>query len=331
MACHAGRAHVQSSFVSCHSRQGQPVQQKGPDIGLLEPALQKQFDQAANAHLGNIIIKAKSNKKVHWTCDKCPDGHLHSWEASVSNRTAGGGCPQCRGRKVCKHNSLATKAPGVAAQWDYQANNVNPDDMASQSHQVVGWLCDACGHEWTAKVTARVSNCTGCPQCAKGARIKHTKHPNFAECGDPEVTALLAEWDHRRNDANNNFPDNTTLRSSKQIWWLCTKCPVGQQHSWSARPASRTGHMKAGCAICAGKLACKCNSLQTLCPGIAAEWAHGKDIGEPSDHTASSIHLAWWSSPQRGSWQQTIDSRTKGVQQKAARLQRTKQRQGSSS
>lgn len=317
--------------MCCHSSHGCSIQQAGPDISLLEPALQKQFDHAANAHLGNIVIKPKSGKNVWWTCDQCPDGHLHSWEASIKNRTAGGGCPQCRGRKVCRHNSLATKAPSVAAQWDHEANSGTPGGVISQSHQAVGWLCDACGHKWTAQVSARVSRNTGCPQCVKAARTKKMKYPTFAECRDPEVTALLAGWDQGRNAADNNFPDNTTLRSGKRIWWLCIECPAGQQHSWSAQPLQRSSHYKSGCPFCAGKLACKCNSLQTLYPDIAADWDHSKNDGQPSDYTASSHCLAWWSSPQRGSWQQKIDSRTSGVHQRTAALQRIQQRQRSSS
>ena len=102
-------------------------------------------------------------------------------------------------------------------------------------------------------------------------------------------------------------------RSCKQIYWLCKKCPAGQQHSWSAAPNSRTGRSKHGCPCCAGKAACQCNSLQALHTSIAAEWDHGKNKGQPSDHTAGSQHMAWWSSPQRGSWQQTINSRTNNI------------------
>ena len=304
------------------------MQQKGPDISHLDPALQMQWDLVKNAHLGNKIIRPYSNKEVWWTCDQCPDGHLHSWSA-VCNRTNGNGCPQCSGRKVCKHNSLATKAPKVAAQWDYEENDGAPDSVVAQSHRVVSWLCDACGHRWSATPHARVSKKrSGCPGCAKVARTKkRTKHPTFAECQDPEVRDLLVQWDHIRNAAKNNFPHNTRLRSAKQIDWLCTQCPAGQQHSWSTKPYQRTSHNKSGCPFCAGQSACRCNSLQALYPAIAAEWDYSKNTSQPSDYPASSNYLAWWSSPQRGSWQQTIHSRTNGVHQRTARPQRVQQRQ----
>ena len=329
MVCHAVRPCSQRPEVSCCSADSQPVQLDGPDISRLDVALQQQWDHAANAHLGCIVIKPHSNIKVWWMCDQCPDGHLHSWEARIDLRTRGSGCPQCIGRKVCKHNSLATKAPLAAAQWDYEANDGTPDSLMAQSNQLVGWLCDACGHKWSQTPNNRVcKHKGGCPQCARRRRcMKHIKHPTFAECQDPRGRAVLAEWDHDRNALQGNFPQNTTLQSSKQIFWLCTKCPAGQEHSWAATPNHRMGRSKSGCPFCTGKAACKCNSLQALYPAIATSWDHAKNQGQPSDYTASSTFLAWWSSPQRGSWQQSIDSRTKQVREGPARLIRIQQRQ----
>ena len=294
MACYAGRAQDQLLDMRCHSTQDQEasVQQKGPNISRLAPALQQQWDHAANSNLGLIDIKPYSNRKVWWICDQCPDGHLHSWEASVANRSNGSGCCQCAGRTVCKHNSLATKAPKVAAQWDYEANAGTPDNVVAHSSQAVGWVCEVCGKTWSATPNKRVTkkSNTGCPQCYKNRRSKNQiKHPTFAECQDPRGKAVLAEWDHERNAANKNFPHNTCLYSNKQIWWLCNKCPAGQQHSWSARPCDRSGKHKSGCPFCAGMAACRCNSLQALHPAIGTEWDHSKKQSQPSDHTDGSM------------------------------------------
>ena len=310
MVCHTGTVLNQQRRVRCLSKQDQHVaaQQGGPDISRLDPNLQQQWDHAANAHLGNIDIKPHSGRKVGWICDQCPDGHLHSWSARVHDRTAGTGCPQCSGRKVCKHNCLALKAPSVAAQWDFKANDGTPDGVVAQSHQPAWWHCDVCDSRWCATIGSRVcKNKRGCPQCAQNAQSnKKVRQPTIAE--DP---VLLAQWDHSRNADQGHFPDKIRLKSHKQIFWLCSKCPAGQQHSWSAQPFSRAGPIRVGCPCCAGKVACQCNSLQALYPSIAVEWNHGKNKGQPSDYTAGCHHMAWWSSPQRGSWQQTIHSRTK--------------------
>ena len=204
----AGKARDQQSGVYCHSSKNQEhIQQEGPDISLLEPALQEQWDHDANGHLGNTA----HNGKGSWTCDQCPDGHPHSWSASVKHRFNGTGCPQCCGRKVCKHNSLATKAPLVAAQWDHEANNGTPDTVVANSHQKVGWRCDVCGLKWNAKPNRRVAVNSGCLQCAIRLR-RWIKCPTFAD------HPLLAEWDHERNSERGNYSDNTTLQSGKQIF-----------------------------------------------------------------------------------------------------------------
>ena len=229
---------------------------------------------------------------------------------------------------MCKHNSLATKAPKVAAQWDHEVNDGTPDDVVAQSNHKVGWHCDECGCKWRAPPAARVSKLgRGCPQCKTAKTKPKMKHPTFAECQHP----LLAEWDHKRNAAQGHFPDKIRLRSHKSIFWLCTKCPAGQEHSWLAAPNSRTGRSTTGCPFCAGQAACRCNSLQALYPDIAAEWDHSKNEGQPSDFPGSSSHLAWWSSPQRASWQRSIHSRTNQEHQRTARLKRIQRRQGSSS
>ena len=126
-------------------------------------------------------------------CDQCPEGHLHSWSARVSDRTKGTGCPQCIGRMVCKHNSLATKAPSVAAEWDYDANNGTPDDVTAHSSRSVHWHCAVCHNKWEATPNARLGKQrTGCPECARDSNSKtRIKHPTLAECQHP----LLAEWD----------------------------------------------------------------------------------------------------------------------------------------
>ena len=310
----AGKGRKQSLIAQSipNNHQRAYVQQGSPDFSGLDLTLQQQWDVAANAHLGDVVIKPQSKKEVWWLCDQCPDGYLHSWSAAVYSRSNGNGCPQCRGRKVCRHNSLATKAPGVAAQWDFEANDGQPDTVVMQSNQHAHWLCDACGHKWSARIMTRVMQKTGCPECAKVR--KWTKRPTFA--GHP----LLAEWDHIRNSKLEHYPDSTTLQSNKQIFWLCHNCPAGQQHSWSARPCERTGRSKSGCPFCAGKRACRCNSLQALYPDTAAEWDYCKNQGQPSDYPAGSGYIAWWISPQRGSWQQTIHRRTNAVRQRTARL-----------
>lgn len=167
LALSAGRHLYQHHLVSYLSTQHQRTQQEGPDISLLGPALQTQWDHDRNAHLGNIVIKPFCSQRVWWSCNNCPDGHLHSWSASVFNRSNGNGCPQCSGHKVCKHNSLTTRAPKVAAHWEYEANSGTPESVLSHSRQICGWCCDACGHKWRSAPVASGKAVHLVAQCAQ--------------------------------------------------------------------------------------------------------------------------------------------------------------------
>ena len=193
-------------------QQKRPQLDSGPDISLLADELQGQWHEQLNRHLGHVLIKPYSHRKVWWSCDQCPEGLPHVWEAHVHNRSQGVGCPFCSGTAVCQHNTLARKAPEVALFWDAKKNHpLPPDQVTVFSNMRAHWKCSACLHEWQAPVTMKVRGKTGCPRCAKansGRKADGTrqKHPTFAAAQH----ALLQQWDHDRNKEHADFPDNTT-------------------------------------------------------------------------------------------------------------------------
>ena len=300
--------------VFCQAKQKpaplQSDRQQGPDISQLSTKLQQQWDHENNANLGHRIISPHSGIKASWSCGECPDGHPHQWQQTVHSRTFYAGCPFCTSRRVCKHNSLAIKAPDVAASWDYKANKLTPDDYTSGSGYMAGWICPTCGQNWDARIRKRVGNSTGCPHCHDARRGRkadgsRTRHPTFQASDHP----LMLEWDEEANIRDGLFPDKITLCSNKQVNWVCHSCPVGCVHRYKAKPTSRTV-LKSGCPYCFGHKACKCNSLQALFPDIAQEWDSGRNKGTPDDYASKSAYNAWWTSAERSSWQQTLHSRT---------------------
>ena len=58
---HSLRKHSSTSPALCA---GKSEEQPGPDISRLAPHLQQEWDHAANAHLGSIIIAPQSIKKA---------------------------------------------------------------------------------------------------------------------------------------------------------------------------------------------------------------------------------------------------------------------------
>ena len=230
----------------------------------------------------------------------------------MNNRTQGTGCPFCSGVAICQHNTLATKAPQTALFWDAKKNHpLSPDQVTFTSHLRAHWKCSACLHEWQARVAEKTVKKTGCPKCAKAAKADgprpRQKQPTFAE----NKHALLKQWDHARNRDRGNFPDNTTLQSHKLIWWHCHECPKGKVHSWQAPAQSRTqqGRRATGCPCCAGHKLCECNSLETVCPDVAADFDIRKNGVSPAEVTNSKRTNYSWLSDKPGAKKRSVAQR----------------------
>ena len=196
-----------------------------PDISQLSPHLQQEWHPDNNALLGGVTVKPKSNRRVMWSCPSCPAGCPHVWLAYISARTAGTECPYCHGKKVCKHNYLATKAPKQSRYWDFDKNARTPEQTLAGSGLRADWKCPDCQYEWQAQIANRSQSDAGCPSCIR-KHTQQTKQPTF-EGGQH---TLLLEWDHERNALDDIYPHNTTLQSKKRVHWICDNCPKGELH-----------------------------------------------------------------------------------------------------
>jgi hypothetical protein len=99
---------------------------------------------------------------------------------------------------------------------------------------------------------------------------------------------LLKEWHPTKNKYLS--PDKISYRSSKKVWWKCSK---GSDHEWLAFIYSRTTGR--GCPFCAGKKVSVTNSLATLFPQIAKEWHPTKNFNlTPDDIVAGTSKIFWW-------------------------------------
>ena len=280
-----------------------PDEQAGPDISLLSPLLQSQWDYPSNAHLGTIVIKPHSAIKVWWTYSQCPDGHPHKWLAAPYSRSAskgrkGSGCPFCANRKVCQHNSLPTTAPHLVPEWS-EKNERSPHDFAFKSSMKAWWQCE-CACEWEASISDRTGHGSGCPDCAavRSGGIQK-RHPTLTE----SQHEMLQLWDWDLNEEAGLDLSKLRCRSGKTAHWLCNKCLVGQPHRWQAAVTNMYRNMlrgTRGCPCCVGLQACKCNSLQSLYPEVAAEWDYERNTGTPAEYAAQSNEKVWWCTSHRG-------------------------------
>lgn len=131
------------------------------NLEVLNPVLAREWDFSANAGLLPSDVLSNSHQKVWWRCLKG-----HCWQASLSNRNQGRGCPYCGNKIVGEDNNLLKIWPEIAAQWLYAKNDeLTPTDVTFGSKKRVWWKCSF-GHEWQSSVSNRTSSQTGCPVCS---------------------------------------------------------------------------------------------------------------------------------------------------------------------
>lgn len=154
----------------CPYCSGRKVLQGFNDFQTEYPILAKEWDYEKNAIKPTEVTKG-SNKKVWWKCSICG----YEWEAIVSKRSSGRGCPVCAKetrvnnsiRKIINLNgSLQDVYPELIKEWNYEKNEVNPAEIARTSNRKVWWKCKN-GHEWQAIISNRTSKKQGCPYCRK--------------------------------------------------------------------------------------------------------------------------------------------------------------------
>ena len=201
------------------------------DLFTTHPNFKKEWNYTKNVNLDPEKLKAGSNKKVWWKCDKG-----HEWEALINDRTSKKGCPYCSGHRVLiGYNDLATIKPDIAKEWNYKKNgNLKPTDVTSGSNRKVWWKCKQ-GHQWESKISNRVILSRRCPYCSNQRILKGY---NDLATINPE---LSKEWHPTKNEGLK--PTNVSPSSGKKYWWI-GKC----KHEWQASIAHRANGT--GCPIC---------------------------------------------------------------------------------
>lgn len=136
------------------------------DLQILNPVLAAEWNYEKNDSLAPSDVLPNSSKSVWWKCSKG-----HEWQAIVSSRNKGKGCPYCSGRfAINGENDLQTVNPILASEWNYAKNEgLTPADVLPNSNKKVWWKCRN-GHEWQAIIANRNKRGDGCPECAKQKR-----------------------------------------------------------------------------------------------------------------------------------------------------------------
>lgn len=203
------------------------------DLQTMYPELAKEYCEEKNI-IAKENIYGRSTKKVWWICSRG-----HSFEARISDRVRGNGCPYCAGKKVLfGYNDLQTCFPKIAEEWDFSRNSnlhCSPDTITAGSTKEVWWKCKK-GHSWKRRIEVRARLKTGCPYCA-GQRVIEGENDLASTFPD-----IVNEWDYELN--GDWLPTNTMAGSGRRVHWICPK-----GHKYIATPNARTSNRQ-NCPIC---------------------------------------------------------------------------------
>lgn len=268
-----------------------------PNTSLVKQ-LRAEWDDAANVCTFEDAHEKLTGRYL-WRCSKGPD---HGYDATLSARLRGGGCPFCAGKRVSVTNQLVTLFPELARELHPTRNGtLDPKTLLARSNKIVWWKCDAADdHEWTSKVSDRAKG-QGCPACAG----KQASVTNSVAAVSPD---LVREWHETKN--GELTPEKTVAGSGRKIWWRCGEV---RSHEWLATPAHRRNGGTA-CPYCAGKKTDSAKSLAALVPTYAAEWHPAKNGTLSAEHVLpGSGKKVWWQCHKDSTheWQERVIQRVR--------------------
>lgn len=175
--CHRCGEKVQrsvKSYKGC-SKCNKALKLQNNNLELACPEISKQWDINKNEGKCPSDYAPKSNKKAWWLCSVCN----HSWEAKISNRAIGRGCPVCSNKEVVAgKNDLITTHPHLAKEWHPSKNGeLSPTNVTYGSGKKVWWLCPF-NHEYKATLLHRAHG-TDCPKCNDGRQTSFAEQATY--------------------------------------------------------------------------------------------------------------------------------------------------------
>ncbi|MDU5615515.1 MAG: zinc-ribbon domain-containing protein [Varibaculum cambriense] len=258
------------------------------DLATTSPKLAEEI--SPKSRIKATEVTTGSEKKLLWKCSK-----NHEWEATVSSRSNGVGCPYCSSEKILPgYNDLATTNPELA-------NEVSPNsktkatEVTGRSNKKILWRCIE-DHEWEATANNRASNDAGCPYCSNkkilpGYNDLATTNPELAEEISPKSRIKATE---------------VTTGSGKRLLWKCIR-----GHEWKATVAHRSDGKD--CPYCSGtKILPGYNDLATTNPELAEEISPKSRI-KATGITKSSSKRVLWKCSKNHEWSATVASRSNGT------------------
>lgn len=268
---------------------------------VYNPKLANEWDYTKNINPPSYYAPF-SMVEVYLICTK---DKSHKWKASIYNRNRGCfGCPDCKIIERINYN-LLTEYPVVCEEWDYEVNNLTPNNYFPHTDKKVWWSCKNNSlHKWKTSISSRTNNDpTGCPFCSLS---RPSIEYNLEICNG----YLASLWDYDKNDT---LPSDYTPYSSKKVWWKCSK---NSTHFWEATINGNNnksyGHY---CPYCNLSKPSEEYNLSIDNEELISEWDYDKNDDIPSNYTPFSTKKVWWKCKKnhQHSWEAAISCRNSGT------------------
>lgn len=194
-------------------------------LKMVYPKIAEQFDKGNNP-ISSDEVSPTSEKIYNFYCDGIAGGlkphifskPLYNMVNAFKQSTKTGGCPICSGKQVLSGiNDFATMAPELAKEWDYDLNELKPEDVYYRDAKRYHFICNKGGHHFMRDplhmMRSHEIGTNGCPVC----------HGKVVEVGSNDLYTTHKEkvdneWEY---DINDILPTEVTAGSQRLIWRHC--------------------------------------------------------------------------------------------------------------
>ncbi|MBQ1065227.1 zinc-ribbon domain-containing protein [Micromonospora sp. D75] len=223
--------------------------QPGRSLADLYPEIAAQFvANQRRPERGPALLRPNSVDRCLWRCDDC----AHEWVSTVTNRTAGRGCPPC-GRRRARE---LQRDPGEAAPFSRTHPEQTATFVASKCHpgrdpqsftagtsDICVWRCPECSRHFERSVATHATRllCAACAYLARGVASRVAPEKKSLATLMPEVASSFV--------ANISWPGHGPATLYPRAGALCSwRCRCGALFEAHVRDRAKSPDY--GCGRC---------------------------------------------------------------------------------
>ena len=287
--CHKGHEFESSvnnriAGQGCPYCAGRKVLKGYNDLQTINPALASEWNYEKNGELKPTHITANSNKKAWWKC-----GKGHEWQAKISNRNNGNGCPICSSDRHTSFPEFAIlyylKKCGLDAVHSYREKGYELDIYIPSKRVAIEYD----GYYWhKSKIESDLAKNRKCE--SDGIKLYRIREDLFS------LNSSSIDFIIQKNQKD--LPE-TIVEIIRQI--IGTSISVNLERDFIAIEQLRD-------------LTEKESSILFINPEIAKEWSYEKNGNLKPEYFAAYSHKKfWWKCKNEHEWKDTLANRSKNI------------------